>query len=479
MNTIRTFIYATLFSFLVYTVSFLTVLGLGLNDKVLQSEDYLGTAALPFSIIKEHNLNLDEYSHELMLNYPQPDNMLQTPYYLRKSTDKHIYSIRPILTSILVLPIYLPVVWMNQTIDINTIELASRLGGALITAVSCGFFALLLKHCLENFHIDKKELKTKKLLSILIFIVYAFGTNSLSTSSQGLWQHGTSQLFLTLGALFWLKKFYIPMGLSLGLAFINRPTNLLSAVIFGLYLLFSGLSKEKSQRDLKKSYKYAFGFIIPIIIQLCINKLFLGTLDNEGYANQFNGWTKNILEGFLGIWLSPSKGILINSPIFIFILPVIFDQLKRIFTKFKSIKENGTLSLFGFNERSNDIYFISTIILFLHTLIMGSWYSWYGGYSWGYRMASDVLPFMTILLVPGLKNILQKTSTKIIAITLTIISVFMHFMGLIFFDGIWHTLYDGKSRWWLWSINNSEIVFDIKRLFYKFGILKTNPYIKA
>jgi hypothetical protein len=110
---------------------------------------------------------------------------------------------------------------------------------------------------------------------------------------------------------------------------------------------------------------------------------------------------------------------------------------------------------------------------------MGSWYSWYGGYSWGYRMASDVLPFMTILLVPGLKNILQKTSTKIIAITLTIISVFMHFMGLIFFDGIWHTLYDGKSRWWLWSINNSEIVFDIKRLFYKFGILKTNPYIKA
>lgn len=479
MNTIRTFIYSTLVSFTIYTLSFLIVLGLGLNDKVLQSEDYLGTAALPFSIIKEHNFNLDEYSHELMINYPQPDNILATPYYLRKATDRHFYSIRPVLTAFLVLPIYLPVVWMNQVIDINTIELASRLGGALITAVSCGFFALILKHCFENFHIANKELKTKKFLSVLIFIVYAFGTNSFSTSSQGLWQHGTSQLFLTLAVLFWLKKLYLPTGLAFGFAFINRPTNLLSAAIFGIYILLSGISKDKTKQNLSKTSFYIFGFIIPIIIQLCINKFVLGSIDNENYASQFNGWTSNILEGFLGLWLSPSKGILINSPIFVFIIPVIFFEFKRLLGKVKSIKNAGISSLLGFSEQTNHLYFLSAVILFAHTLIMGSWYSWYGGYSWGYRMASDVIPFMAILLVPGLKNVLQKTSTKILAIILTVISIFMHFMGLIFFDGIWHTLYDGKSRWWLWSITNSEIVFDLKRLFYKIGFIKTNPYVQS
>jgi hypothetical protein len=85
-------------------------------------------------------------------------------------------------------------------------------------------------------------------------------------------------------------------------------------------------------------------------------------------------------------------------------------------------------------------------------------------------MASDVLPFLVLLLVPYLKSPLF-TKTKALFYTTIVISVLFELMGLAFFDGIWHGTYD-QGFWqqdWLWSIKNSELVFNISRLLVKLG----------
>ena len=52
-------------------------------------------------------------------------------------------------------------------------------------------------------------------------------------------------------------------------------------------------------------------------------------------------------------------------------------------------------------------------------------------------------------------------------------SVFVQISGMVFFDGIWHNAYDDgfRNTKWLWSVRDSEAVFNIRRVLVKFGAL--------
>jgi hypothetical protein len=445
MTIFKKFLIISLSAFFIYIGIFLTIYNLKLNHLTLQSEDYLGSATLPFSLLYEGNFDLNEYYGELTKYYPQPDDASLTPYYLRKNGENY-YSIRPIWTSLMALPVYIPARLFNMDVDIEMIRIMSRIGGAFIVALSVGIFYL----------ISCKFLNSEK-SKLFLTAIYAFGTNSLSTNSQGLWQHGTSQLLLSAAILTFLNKNYFLTGLLLGIATISRPTNLLSVVILGLYLLFI-IYKQKnlSFRNYSPIFCYILGGLLAITAELILNKLLFGIADNAGYTDQLSGWRNNIFEGFAGLWFSPSKGIIPNSPILIFIF-------------------YGFYKLYKSSKKYDAFLIPSSLIVILHTFIMGWWYSWYGGYSWGYRMASDVLPFIILLLIPFIKDYFETKRLIFITYTLFLLSVLNHLASFIFFDGIWHTIYDGKSKYWLWSITNSEIVFDMKRLLYKFGLIKTNP----
>lgn len=463
MNSYNKFFAVFTFIFIAYISAFFVMYSLNLNHLVLQSEDYLGTATLPFSLVYEGNFDLNEYYDELVAYYPQPDDATLIPYYLRKNGD-YYYSIRPIWTSLLALPVYIPVRVLNLEIDIELIRVMSRIGGAFIVALSCGFFYLILDKLLK-----------KSASKIFLLITYAFATNSLSTNSQGLWQHGASQLFLSVAILTLLNKRYFLTGLLLGLATVSRPTNLLSFAIIGIYLLWIFYKQNSHFLDLKKIFNleklltperkalalYILGGLLAIALEFGLNKILFNVADNAAYGDQLNGWKNNIFEGFAGLWLSPSKGIFFNSPILIFILYGYYSLFKNLKNKRLSTTEN--------------ILIPAAKITFLHTFIMGWWYSWYGGYSWGYRMASDVLPFIVLMMIPFMRDFFEKGKLRVLSFTLLVLSILNHLASFVFFDGIWHTIYDGKSKYWLWSIQNSEIIFDIKRVLYKVGATKTNP----
>ncbi len=443
MTINKNFITAFAVSFIVYVLAFLFIYFTHVNTLILQSEDYLGTAALPFSLLKEGNFDLNEYYSEMVAAYPQPDNPLSVPYYLREHNGNY-YSIRPVLTAFLALPSYVIPVILNIPVNIETLRVMSRIGGAFIVALSAGYFYLILERLIPN-----------KRLRIFLWIIYCFGTNSFSTNSQGLWQHGTSQLLLCVAFYYFLKDKIFATALALGLAVIGRPTNLLSYVVFGLYILMT--DKISMNSKLKKAVVYGLGGLIPIIFELTVNKLIFGNADNPGYLEQMTGWRANWIEGFTGLWLSPSKGILTNSPIFIFIFYTFYEK----FTNF-------------FKKRETDFYFPLMCIVLIHIAVMGKWYSWYGGYSWGYRMASDVIPFLVILLIPFFEKFYEKKLWRLNAYLFGAISICTQTFGIIFFDGIWHTVFDGKDRWWLWSIYNSEYLFDIRRILFKFNLAE-NP----
>jgi hypothetical protein len=300
------------------------------------------------------------------------------------------------------------------------------------------------------FSVAERFLSKKK--SILLVLVFLFGTINFASISQALWQHGFVELFAVLSIFIFMSQIKEPyksllLGVVTGFSALSRPTVAISIIVWLMYFL-------KTKKWEKLSYFFLGVFFCGLIF-LSYNRAYYFDISNQGYYSQaLDSWRTPIYLGLPGMLLSPSKGILIYSPVFFF-------SIYGAYLSFKKRSENSS------------IFRISTAIVVLHLLILSMWKHWYGGWSFGYRMAADILPYLTILLVPYFNSeLFQKT--KKLFIILFVWSVGIQLMGIAFFDGIWHGVYDKgyKNQAWLWSIENSEIIFNIKRTLVKVGLIK-------
>ncbi|HSX39795.1 MAG TPA: hypothetical protein VLI92_04385 [Candidatus Saccharimonadales bacterium] len=452
-----TFLKLVISAFLIFFCSFLTVYITGINKLSIQSEDTVPAMFIPVTLVKEGTLYADSYYQTIRQKYPNPDDKSfikdLTPFYFRK-VGSHYISAFPIITPLFALVIFSIPLLLGMTVNFANLTILAHVSAALIVSLSGGFFYLLLNNYL---------LKDKK-MSVLLTGIYLFGTVNFALLSQSLWQHGTLELLTILGLIF-LNKSYSQSknqlgqifltSFFLGFAILSRPTALL--IVFYLSLIFIGKHFERL-KDLfnVKLLVYLLGFLPAILFFFAYNKLFYVSVANQGYADQlFSQWVFKFPEGFLGLWISPSKGLLIYSPVFIFSLVGLFLSFKRKITS------------------SNFEYIMYGCIVVVHTLVLGEWKQWYGGWSFGYRMASDIIPFLVLLLIPYIQSSLFAKTKKLFYL-LAIVSVGIQFVGIVFFDGIWHAAYDRGFRdtSWLWSIKNSEFVFDLRRILVKSHLLK-------
>ncbi len=493
------FINIVIIGFSIYFFGWMFVYKLGLNTLSVQSEDTLPALIMPVSIILDHTIYADKYYPEILKKYPQPDDKDfkkgSVPFYFKKIVVNdnldlalnmntkddpskkvaqlarqtvHYVSAFPIMTGILAVPVYYVPLSLGLVPNWENLIVWSHVASALIVAVSGGFFYLLVRY---GFDVSESE-------SELLSYIYMFGTINFALISQSLWQHGTLQLFVILALIFLQKAIkegnklfnLFFMGFFLGFAILSRPTSIL--IIPFLYILVIEKLSDISYNHFSKfkiSTVFALikGLIAPTISLLVglvpaalffafYNQTYFGDVSNQGYASQlFSGWLSKFPEGFLGLWLSPSKGILVFSPIFI------FSVLSLYF-----ITKVG-----GFKKNLNFLVFFGIVIV--HTIVMGLWKHWYGGWSFGYRMASDVIPFLVLLLIPVLR-VPKFPQIKPFFILLTLASVVIQIYGMVFFDGIWHAAYDRgfSNTKWLWSVTDSQFAFDARRVLVKLKILE-------
>lgn len=446
----------------VYVFTWFVLYSTNINTLPIQSEDTVPTMFMPVTLLKEGTLYADSYYQMMVDRYPQPDDKEQklgyTPFYLKKITTSdqtHYITAFTLVPGLLAVPVYALPVLLGMDITWENLILLSHISAALIVALAGAVLYLLLKkHLLPNSEDNKKI--------TFILITYLFGTVNLAMISQSLWQHGAVQLLTLLGLLALLNgikgrsAFQLGLaGLCLSLAVLSRPTAALFAILLSLLILLA--HKDSLMQSLKASMYLGLGVVPASLFFLWYNQVYFNGLENQGYAGQlFSSWFSPFPEGFLGIWLSPSKGILIYSPILIFSLIGFYKAYKHRELEHRSL------------------YLISGLIVLCHTLLMSKWKHWYGGFSFGYRLTSDALPFFMVLLVPFLQSALYPRLQKLVY-ALLVFSICVQISGLIFFDGIWHNAYDRgfNDTSWLWSVRDSEAAFNIRRVLVKFGYLET------
>lgn len=399
----------------------------------------------------------------MLERYPHPDDKNQerglTPFYLKKIQTEsgiHYVSAFPIISGLLMVPVYLIPLKLGMPITWDNLAILTHVLSSMLIAYT-GY--LLFKFLNEDLKLDNAK-------SNLLTITYLFGTINFALLSQGPWQHGTVELFSLLALRALYKKSWFLTAFYLGFAILSRPTAALIVPFFGLLMVYF-ISKNIENRTFENFFRkinyllnqfvmFVLGFVPPFLFfQWYTNKYYVD-ISNNGYSSQLlNSWLSPFPEGFLGMWLSPSKGILVYSPVILFSLIGLYLALKK------------------WRDERNLQFIIFGAIVLVHTLVLSIWKHWYGGYGFGYRMASDVIPFMILMMVPFVES-KYFDKAKNWFILLLVLSVLMEIHGLVFFDSIWHAAYDKGFRdtSWLWSIKDSELAFNIRRILVKLGYLE-------
>jgi hypothetical protein len=397
---------------------FLTVVFIySLNGTTLGAGDTIPASYLPISILRQLDFDLNEFP---FLYDPK------IPYFLQRINGQ-IVSTYPPWAGLLAVPIYLFPVLGGVSPQSPLIPALEKLSATLITALSVMFLLFALRRI------------TSEKIAWLIAIIYAFGTSSFSTSSQALWQHGSSQLFLTL-TLYWLMKgmekprLTAFAGFALASAIICRPTNILVAIPIAGYILL----KRRDQ---------LVGFLLasmpPVLLLGAYNTLYLGSPFRLAFAATAIGPSgfleialpllgKPLTEGLVGVLGSPSRGLLIYSPILLFSflgMAMIWKTSKQVLLKCLCLAP------------------------LLIILLTSKWEIWWGGWCYGPRLLADITPILCLYLYLPLEWASSIPFMKWVMAGLTAFSIGLHALG-VFGVGNWNSYPDvdrHPERLWSWA----------------------------
>lgn len=389
------------------------------NLRVLSSGDSLPTRVLPFSILREGNLDLNEFTWDRTWEG-------RLPYYLL-GTGKHLYSMSAIATPVIVTPLYIVPAWLLAHYDIPyddvrarvLIVVMERLSAAILTALSALFVFLTLDRLVS------------RNWAIAVTLVYGLGTSAWSISSQALWPHALAALTLSVLSWVFLAPGGRPLsaalaalaGLAAALAVANRPP----MIVFAALAAFS-IWRNNRARLVAFAVAPALGGAALLTYNLSVFNAVAG-----GYQ-QLNQFSSTVLEGVAGLLVSPNRGLLIYTPVMIFA----FWGAVRVW-----------------RERAPEWMRLLVVGLGLHVLIYGAFTEWWAGYTFGPRYLCDVLPALALLLVYGLVPLWRRPVWRAVAVVLIAYGVAVQAIGVYFADDDWNRtpvpLEVRPRRVWDWS----------------------------
>jgi hypothetical protein len=391
---------------------------------VLERTDAVWSLYVSMSMVKEHNVDLDEYKDLLIMDYRLQE------------VDGHIYSYFPIGPSLIASPV---VSFLEQfTLTKNEKKwryyLLHHAPSEYILATEklvASFLASIA--CTLMFLIAIRYLNFKS--AVLVTLIFAFGTSLFSVASRGLWQHGPSILMLTTSIYIielsqqkpWLISF---SGIPLALSYITRPTNSISILILTIFIFI----------NYRKEFIPYLLFLLTVLGCFAIYNysIYQALLPPYFAANRIF-ISPYFAEAFVGNLISPSRGLLIWSPIF-------------LLSGLGAIK-----SLRSFSIKDINLYFV--VIIIAHWIAISSFPHWWGGASIGPRFFSDMIPYLTILLFPSFKWSLIRQDwlrpQTFLIVFLIAMSIFVHYWSANSeYPGGWNDfpgIDSNPQRLWDWS----------------------------
>jgi hypothetical protein len=347
----------------------------------------------------------------------------------------HWLSVYPIVSSVIALPIYvfylLPLLIFPGGFEYYSV--LSKSCAALLMAFASMLF----------FQVSIKLFKPRT--ALITTLIFAFGTLTWATSSQSLWQHGTSELLFIIAILCVIKnefnndiKNFVIIGAVFGLFIFNRPSDFF---IFIPILYYVWLNREFVYAFLFWSFVSAFPFLWYNIA--CFGSPF-GGYSSMGIAIATTPVNlMNFINGIVGLLFSPNRGLFVFSPILIFAL----WGMWIVWCRKDGIIRNILLFSIPCMVLSVCFYAIQIDALL-------------GGWSYGPRYLLTIIPILCIFTGYGIEKFIENKQKIIIGIiiVLLVFSVAVEANGAWFYPyNSWNERSDLNDRNRIWDINDNII----------------------
>jgi hypothetical protein len=273
--------------------------------------------------------------------------------------------------------------------------------------------------------------------AIGISLLFSFGTSAWSVASRSLWQHGPSMLLVTLALVLITRgprslSSSAALGGTLALAYIARPTNAPFALLLILYLLLY-------HRAQVAVIIAAFSGVLALFAAWSWDVY--GTFLPPYYQPTRLVGTETFIEAFWGNLISPGRGIFVYSPVFLFACWGAVLHLRR--------------------STDRPLCFFILTALVLHTTAVSLLPHWWGGFAYGPRFMSDMIPLFMYLLIPVAYEIEQRLKARQIMmpamfLCVVVLSIWMHMQGATNratqrWDKVPRSIDQEPARLWSWS----------------------------
>lgn len=425
-------------------LALLLFLAYNANFRHGNSVDTISTTALPVSIIREGNFDLDEFRTLLSTNTRALEVSL---IYFGGIQERHGHLVTsyPLGPAILAMPFFWVANQMHYLQEWHHYRVVGKIAASCMVALSAAFVFFTLRENLS----DKA--------AWLIALLFGLGTSAWSTASQELWQHGPGMLCLAI-ALYALTRFTkapsqrlaFIAGLFLGLAVLCRLLNVIPTAALSCFILLH-------------HRKYAVAFFAPLIaIAIPLGLYNIATYGKLSggydaiYQSKWHGWrglnsqnayTNPLSKGLADILLSPSRGLFIYSP---FLIPAYIASLLLLIRPQYPLQRYLALWVI-----------LMSIVLAKNTL-------WWGGASFGPRYFSETCVALAIL-TGALWPLLRRRRLLLTAVIGSgLLSILINGLGAFFAPCGWAdtpTLVDRNTER-LWDWRDPEIVRCVKFAMY-------------
>jgi hypothetical protein len=386
------------------------------NLRSIDAGDTYPARYLPLSIWKYHSLSLDpivplvaqgrEVPIASLVAQEVPIAQGNAAYWMIKSYTGRVVSLYPIVTPVVVAPLYLPAViyldakgWDPQLVD-YVARIMEKLSASLMASVSAMFLYLLLRR------------RSPPATAMLLTIAFALGTTTWVISSQALWMHGLGEL-LVVAMLYLLTGPSTPLralgaGLACALLACNRQPDAILAAGFALYAV----------RWARPHFALFLAAVaVPVGLVLAYNVFVVGHIIG-GYGlmpalgSHVSRFGEEALFGIGVLLFSPIYGLFVFSPFLLFV-PFFLSSVLR-----DRSSRGLTLTIGG--------------AMVLQWLFYGAAH-WEQGLSWGPRYFTESLPILVWMLPPIFERL--RTTGRVVFGLACVVAVTIQGVGAFWYTG--------------------------------------------
>jgi len=408
-------------------VALLALLVYNANLRSISSGDCYPARFVPMAVLHDGSVYLDHLVAAVEMGRRQ--------HYWFARERGHVASLYPLVTPLLATPLYVPAVLYLDAYgwdDVKAVQVAGevteKIAASCIAAASAGLMFWLLRR------------QMSRPRALLLVTAFALGTETWTISSQALWQHGTAELLLVVALLAVTRPptagGLLAAGLACGLMIANRPPDAVLAAALALYVPFWARPPERPigspperplrtrpagrpslARPLARSLLFFAAAAVPLALVAGYDLVSFGNLSGGyGYvltvaSSPGSFFRHPFWPGLAGELFSPGKGLFVYTP-FLLLLPIWLRRSlqppHRLLAVFLAVGTAAQLAIYAKTD-------------------------WRGGWSYGPRYLTDMLPVLVWLLAPVVESLRGASFAAFVAASA--FSIYVQAVGSFFYPG--------------------------------------------